>query len=77
MDDEELAEWPNFIYFQVERSAGVTTWCDERIEDTDVKYVRVDAIKARLDHWRANTKFIVDEETILIDLEELLTGNFG
>jgi hypothetical protein len=75
--DDDLPEGPERIYLQVSGNSGEITWCDERIEDVDVEYVRVDVIKSRIDHWRVNAKFIVDEETILADLETLLTCDFG
>lgn len=49
MDDDELAEAPEFIYLQVHRPDGEVSWCDEQIEDTDIKYIRVDKIRDYLD----------------------------
>lgn len=41
MTDEVAYQVPDIIYLQIKDLGGIT-WCVDRINDTDIEYVRVD-----------------------------------
>ena len=53
---------PERIWLQWEDHAGESTWCQDPINDEDVKYVRADLIEAQLQEARAVLRIIAGYE---------------
>jgi len=66
-------KFPDVIYLQIHEADdiyfdGQITWCQDKIDDTDVKYIRADTVGLRNRH----TKETIEEEATLKERERIV-----